>query len=149
VLPGTTVAVPFVFVTETSYWMLTLSVSLAELFAESVSPVAETVAVFVNVLPVASGFTFATTVYVSDPPGRSLVIVSETLPVCPVRPFPDHDQDETHVGCESLTDIPVAVIGPLLVTTIDQVVVAPGVIVETPLLLLTETSKAITDVTSR
>ena len=60
--PGTTVVEPFVFVTDTSYCTSALSVSLALSFAEFVSAAADTVAVFVRLAPVASGFTVATTV---------------------------------------------------------------------------------------
>jgi len=132
--------VPFDFVTDTSYCTVALSVSLALLFVELVSPAAVTVAVFVRLAPVASDFTFATTVYVTLATGSNLEIVSDRFPVCPVRLLPDHDHEEIHDGCTSLTTTPVAVIGPLFVTTMLHVVVPPATTDELPLLFVTATS---------
>jgi len=124
--PGTADAAESVFVMDRSPVGVSVSVSVAELFAEfgSVTDAgAATVAVFASV-PVAVAAIVPVTVNVAVPPGAR-VTVALTLPLPDAAGQVDPaDAEQVHVtavmvaGTVSATVAPVAVDGPLLVATI-------------------------------
>jgi hypothetical protein len=103
------------------------------------SSAAVTLAVLVT-MPVADGLMTAVIVYVTLAPGARVAIVSVSAPDTLVCPFPLQVKEVTPAGTASLTATPVAVLGPVFVTTTVYVVVVPGTAVVVPSVLVTPTS---------
>ena len=147
-VPGTTVVSPSVFVMDTSAVGVSVSMSLAELFADdgSVTPAgADTVAVLVND-PVAVGEIETKTVYVTkDPLGTVTAALMGNEPdVAPqLAPGPAaqvHELERAPDGSASNTGAFTAVEGPALPTTTVYVVLWPGMATVTPSVFVMERS---------
>jgi hypothetical protein len=129
-VPGTTLLRPSVFVIETSDVGVSVSTSVAELFADegSVTPTgADTVAVLVSE-PVAAQETATATVYVTVAPAATVAveeigIAPEADPqVAPAVATHVHEPDVVPAGSASVIGALTAVDGPALPTTTVYVV---------------------------
>lgn len=125
-MPAVTVEVLFDLTMDKSEIGVSVSVSLAVLFAEllSVEPAgAATVAVFVTV-PVALLATVVLTVNVAVPPGSKLTVVVILIVPLGVAQAEPADAEQVHediirlVGKISVTSAPITALGPELLTMI-------------------------------
>ena len=154
--PGITEATPSVLVTARSARGVSVSTSVAELFAAFVSVTpsgAETAAVLLSV-PVAPAAMAVVTVKVAEAPtGRSTLLLIDPLPdaghTAPPVVAHVHVIVDTPAGIASVTDAPSTLAGPELVTTTVYVVDWPGTAVEVPsVLLMVRSVCGVTTVTS-